>query len=84
MSDPHGVREREDANDPASEGDTEVKQNESIADSEALKDDAIDGTLVDVLPGTGGPDDSGDVDVSSRDLNLGGDSVPGHPKPDGG
>jgi hypothetical protein len=53
---------------PASETETERKQEEP-RDSRALEQD-VDASQVDVLPGTGGPDDVGDVDVSDDDLNL--------------
>lgn len=69
---------------PGSERDTEVKQNESVADSEAVRDSEVDGDQVQVLPGTGGPDDVGDIEVDESELNLSGDSIPGHPKPGSG
>jgi hypothetical protein len=37
-----------------------------------------------VLPGSGGPDDVGEIDVDPDELNLSGDSIPGHPKPEAG
>ncbi|MCU1475856.1 MAG: hypothetical protein JWQ64_549 [Subtercola sp.] len=66
--------------DPASEDETEALQNESIAESAAIDGD-IDQADIIVLPGTGGPDDDGDVEVDPAELNLSGDSIPGHPKP---
>ena len=42
-----------------------AKQGESVEDSEASKDESIDLGAVNVLPGTGGPDDSGDEEVPS-------------------
>ncbi|RFA12804.1 hypothetical protein B7R21_10045 [Subtercola boreus] len=63
-----------------SENDTEALQNEPIADSDAVDDDT-DLADINVLPGTGGPDDDGDVEVDPAELNLSGDSIPGHPKP---
>ncbi|RFA14869.1 hypothetical protein B7R22_08365 [Subtercola boreus] len=63
-----------------SEADTEVLQNEAIADSDAVDADT-DLDEIKVLPGTGGPDDDGDIEVDPSELNLSGDSIPGHPKP---
>ena len=61
---------RKDTNEsPTSETDTEAKQDESVASSEAIDAD-IDEDDVAVLPGTGGPDDVGDVEVDPKDLNL--------------
>jgi hypothetical protein len=61
---------RKDTNEsPTSETDTEVKQTESVSSSSAVDDD-IDEDDVAVLPGTGGPDDVGDVEVDPKDLNL--------------
>ncbi|MEF2979200.1 hypothetical protein [Subtercola sp. YIM 133946] len=66
--------------DPASEDETEVLQDDSVSQSDAIDGD-IDQSDVLVLPGTGGPDDDGDVEVDPAELNLSGDSIPGHPKP---
>ena len=61
---------RKDTNEsPTSETDTEVKQSESVTSSSAVDGD-VDGSDVAVLPGTGGPDDSGDVEVDPAELNL--------------
>jgi len=61
---------RKDTNEsPTSETDTEVKQSESVESSSAVDGD-VDESDVSVLPGTGGPDDFGDVDVDPEDLNL--------------
>ena len=61
---------RKDTNEsPTSETDTQVKQTESTSSSSAVDDD-IDDDDVSVLPGTGGPDDSGEVDVDPAELNL--------------
>lgn len=57
-------------NSPSSERETAAKQGQQPAEDE-----------VNVLPGTGGPDDGGDVEVDPADLNLSGASIPGHPKP---
>lgn len=45
------------------ERDIEAKQNETVAESEAFDDPAVDADDVQVLPGTGGPDDSGELDA---------------------
>ena len=45
-------------------------------------DDEIDSDAVKTLPGTGGPDDVGEIEVDPSELNLSGDSIPGHPKPE--
>lgn len=61
---------RKDTNEsPTSEADTEVKQSESVTSSSAVDGD-VDESDVAVLPGTGGPDDSGDVEVDPAELNL--------------
>ncbi|HAQ59582.1 MAG TPA: hypothetical protein DCR63_03835 [Microbacterium sp.] len=52
---------------PASETETERKQEDPLPES---LDDDIDTDDVRVVPGTGGPDDVGDVDVDPDDLNL--------------
>ncbi|WP_237656978.1 hypothetical protein [Agreia sp. COWG] len=65
---------------PASERDAEAKQAEGVESSAAVDSD-VDAADVLVLPGTGGPDDVGDVEVDPSELNLSGDSIPGHPKP---
>lgn len=51
---------------PASEEETEQKQQDPVPDE--LDDDVEDN--VEVAPGTGGPDDQGDVDVDPDDINL--------------
>ncbi|RFA21269.1 hypothetical protein [Subtercola boreus] len=65
---------------PGSEADTEILQNEPVTASDAIDDDT-NVSDVEVLPGTGGPDDVGDIEVDPSELNLSGDSIPGHPKP---
>jgi hypothetical protein len=52
---------------PASDTDTDRLQDQ---ESPALQDPEIDETAVTALPGTGGPDDEGDVDVDPDELNL--------------
>ena len=51
---------------PASETETQAKQDGSRP--EAIDPDAAD--KVKVAPGTGGPDDVGDVEVNDEDINL--------------
>jgi hypothetical protein len=64
---------RKDTNEsPTSEVDTEVKQSETVETS-ATDDSDIDESDVKLLPGTGGPDDVGDIEVDPDDLNLSGD-----------
>lgn len=51
---------------PASETETEAKQEDAVPstiDAEAVEH-------VKVAPGTGGPDDVGDVEVNEEDINL--------------
>lgn len=56
---------------PASETETEAKQDDPLPDT---LDDDIDTDQIVVTPGTGGPDDVGDVEVDPEDLNLPGRS----------
>jgi hypothetical protein len=50
--------------------DIEAKQKESVSSSEAVKQDsAVDADAVKVLPGTGGPDDVGDIEVAPEDYD---------------
>lgn len=58
---------RDTAYAPGSEAETEQKQENPIPDS---IDDDIDTDDVRAVPGTGGPDDVGDVDVDPDDLEL--------------
>lgn len=53
---------------PASETETARKQSEGSPAAEADPD--IDESDVKIEPGTGGPDDVGEVDVDPDDLNL--------------
>jgi hypothetical protein len=57
---------------PASEAETQAKQADPLPDT---IDPDIDPDAVRAVPGTGGPDDVGDVDVDPDDLNL-----PGAPR----
>lgn len=54
---------------PASERETAAKQRDPLPDG---LDDDIDASRVRAVPGTGGPDDAGDVDVDPDELNLSG------------
>ena len=51
---------------PASEAETEAKQNDAVPST--IDSDAA--SHVKVAPGTGGPDDSGDVEVNEEDITL--------------
>jgi len=52
------------------ERDVQRKQSEPVHESEAIRqDDDIDASAVQVLPGTGGPDDVGDIEVEPDDYN---------------
>ncbi|HXH33914.1 MAG TPA: hypothetical protein VNJ54_05825 [Plantibacter sp.] len=60
---------------PASERETEAKQ----ADSQpTVRDPDIRSGAISVAPGTGGPDDSGDVDVDPGELHLPSDPDSAH------
>lgn len=77
--------DRRDADDPTadfprSEETTAEMQRSATEDSPAVDADT-DLEAVQTLPGEGGPDDGGDIEVDPDDLNLSGDSIPGHPKP---
>ena len=52
---------------PASEAETAAKQDGSLP--EGLDDD-IDESRVKTVPGTGGPDDAGDVEFDPDELNM--------------
>lgn len=56
---------------PASETETRAKQQDPLPDT---LDDDIDRDAINVVPGTGGPDDFGDIDVDPDDLNMPGRS----------
>lgn len=53
---------------PASGVETQERQ-QAPGSSQALEDPGIDSDQVDVLPGTGGPDDTGDVDVDPGEIH---------------
>ena len=57
---------------PASEAETQAKQSDPLPGS---IDPDIDTDAVRAVPGTGGPDDAGDIEVDPDDLNL-----PGSPR----
>jgi len=69
------------ADSPRSDETIREMQSTEPSDSPAVDDD-IDADAVKTLPGTGGPDDVGEVEVDPADLNMSGDSIPGHPKPE--
>ena len=55
------------------ERDIESKQDESVEDGQAVQQDPdISADDVNVLPGTGGPDDVGDVELDPADYNRSG------------
>lgn len=55
------------------EKDIKQKQSEEVTDSQAIRQDSdIDVDAVNVLPGTGGPDDVGDMEVEPDDYNRSG------------
>lgn len=70
LSSADGVR-KDMSYSPSSEAETAHKQQDPLPDT---VDDDIDPDDVRVVPGTGGPDDVGDVDVDPADLNM-----PGRP-----
>jgi hypothetical protein len=49
--------------------DIHAKQKSDVSDSEAFDDPEIDRDKVEVLPGTGGPDDVGDTEIEPDDYN---------------
>jgi hypothetical protein len=61
---------------PASETETQHKQHDPLPDT---IDEDIDPADVNVAPGTGGPDDAGDVDVDPGEINLPGKDAVTHP-----
>ena len=54
---------------PASESETESRRERSRT-SEATEEAGADADDVTVLPGTGGPDDFGDIDVNPGDIDY--------------
>lgn len=61
--------ERDTSYSPASDTETRERQKDP-AESPATADPDIDDDEVKVLPGTGGPDDSGDVEVNPDDIDF--------------
>jgi len=59
--------DRDTAYSPGSETETQQKQGEHVSDD---VDGDIDASQVQVAPGTGGPDDVGDIEVDPKDINL--------------
>jgi hypothetical protein len=62
--------EKDMLNSPESERETRGFQSRPVEASEAASDPEIDTEQVQVLPGTGGPDDVGEVDVDPGELDL--------------
>ncbi|MET0975877.1 MAG: hypothetical protein ABWX82_09435 [Leifsonia sp.] len=65
------LTEKDTAESPGSESETAAKQADPIPDG---VDDDIDRSQILAVPGTGGPDDAGDVEVDPADLNMPGRS----------
>ena len=63
------VVEKDTNESPSSDATTEALQEDQDS-SPALADPDIESDDVTTLPGTGGPDDEGDVDVDPSELNL--------------
>jgi len=61
--------ERDTVYSPSSDAETRERQKEP-QESPATSDPDIDDDDVKVLPGTGGPDDSGDVEVNPDDIDF--------------
>jgi len=68
-------------NPPGSDGDDyadtndrdiQAKKNEGTDTAALAADPEVDAGDVNVLPGTGGPDDVGDIEVDPEELNLDG------------
>jgi hypothetical protein len=58
---------------PSSDAETAIRQEDQS--TTATADSEVDDKAVKVLPGTGGPDDVGDIEVDPKDLNM-----PGTPR----
>ena len=54
---------------PGSETETAAKQEDPLPDAVA-DDEEIDASRIKTVPGTGGPDDAGDVDLDPEDVGL--------------
>lgn len=68
MDDNKNIEDKDVAYSPASDTDTESMQNSSTPPTTGPADPDIDYDAVNVLPGTGGPDDEGDVEVDPDEL----------------
>ena len=66
LDDPEQVR-KDVSESPGSERETAAKQRDPLPDG---LDGDIDASQVRAVPGTGGPDDAGDVEVDPEELNL--------------
>ncbi|MHC2185718.1 hypothetical protein [Rathayibacter agropyri] len=67
--------EKDMAESPGSERETEAKQDEDPA---ASRTDISGSADVKAVPGTGGPDDVGTVEVDPGEVSLNGKPFPGH------
>lgn len=68
---------------PATEREQEVRQAPGGQESAATRDPDVDADAVRLLPGTGGPDDQGEVEVPDDEFSLDGHPFPGHANGDG-
>ncbi len=68
-SDDRTRNEKDTAYAPGSEREIEQKQDRGSALGPAVDED-IDDSAVKTAPGTGGPDDVGEIEVDEDDLNL--------------
>lgn len=65
--------EKDTSQSPGSETETQQKQEtrtERVDDVDGQVDHDIDTDQINVRPGTGGPDDVGDIDVNTDDINF--------------
>ena len=63
---------------PGSDREQEVRNSPGGQTGMPQRDPDIDEEAVNLLPGTGGPDDQGDIDVPGDEFNLNGRPFPGH------
>ena len=66
---------------PQSEREMQSFQSRPVESSEAVKDPDIDADQVQLLPGTGGPDDVGEIEVDPDDIHLDAEPGPAAKKP---
>jgi hypothetical protein len=66
LTDPEQTR-KDVSYSPGSESETAAKQSDPLPET---VDDDIDASQVRAVPGTGGPDDVGDVEVDPSELNM--------------